>query len=126
MLSPLEQLYLETTSKEDLLAEIKDQQRIANEAKAKWSKVDGLLRQLTKEHQPLMIENAKLKLSLNATRNQLHRLRKKYGENKDSVTSQIIGLIEQGLSNDEITEMGFNRSTVRAQRSRINAIKGVS
>lgn len=124
MLSPLEQLYLETTSKEDLLAEIKDQQRQASDAKEKWSQVDILLRQLTKDHQSLMIENSKLNLSLSAARNQLHRLRKKHNERAVSVTAQIIDLIEQGLSNDEISEKGFNRSTIRSQRSKINAIRG--
>lgn len=126
MLSPLEQLYLETTSKEDLLAEIKDQHRQASDVKEKWSYVDRLLRQLTKEHHALMIENAKLKISLKAATNKLHRLRKKYDEKTVSVTAQIIELIEQGLSNEEIASKGFNKSTIRAQRSKINAIRGVS
>lgn len=123
MLSPLDQLYLETTSKEDLLAEINDQRRQVTEARGIASELQRKLWAVEAERDKLLVENEQMKKRAHAATSRLSRVRKKHNERVISVVSEIIALIEKGLSNDEIESMGYNRSTIRVQRSRINAIE---
>lgn len=123
MLSPLDQLYLETTSKEDLLAEINDQRRQVVEARGMAAELERKLWDAEKERNSLAIENEQLKKREKAAINKLHRVRKKHNIKKTTITSEITGYILNGLSNQEIERMGYNMSTIKNRRGRINAIE---
>lgn len=126
MLSPLEQLYLETTSKEDLLAEIKDQQRIADEAKALATELNRLLFNEQAEVQRLTESNKRLTSRINSADMKLMKLRKKHGEKRETISSKIASLIINGLTDSEIIALGYKRGSITPVRSRINAIRGAS
>ena len=123
MLSPLDQLYLETTSKEDLLAEINDQRRQVIEARGLAAELERKLWDVEKERIMLATENEQLKKREKAAINKLHRVRKKHKIKTVTITSEITRHILNGLSNQDIEKMGYNMSTIKNRRGRINAIE---
>lgn len=123
MLSPLDQLYLETTSKEDLLAEINDQRRQVIEARSLASELERKLRDAEKERDALLSvkeECSKLVIKNKQLRSLLSKHRRKYNiKPKTAVGAEIMTLMEQGLSNKEIVAKGFNKFTVENIRKTI-------
>lgn len=101
MISPLDQLYLETTSKEDLLAEINDQRRQVIEARGVASELQRNLWAVESERDLLLVKTArlqKLESDIKHVRTMLSTLRKKAGKVKlRSNKSAIIGMHESGL-----------------------------
>jgi len=122
-ISPLDQLYLDTTSKEDLLAEINDQRRQVVEARGLAAELSRKLLAVDSERSRLVIENDQLKKREKAAINKLHRVRKSHKIKPSTITSEITRHILNGLSNQEIEKMGYNLSTIKNRRGRINAIE---
>lgn len=121
-ISQLEQLYLETTSKEDLLAEINDQRRQVVEARGLAIEIERRLWAVEKERDSLASENGTIKKRLNAANNRLAKMYRQYGKPvaaKDMIKNKIAQLIEIGMDNEQISKKGFNPSTVRAIRSQL-------
>lgn len=118
MISPLEQLYLETTSKEDLLAEIKDQRRQVIEARAVATELDRKLYEAEKERNLLLVKAerlAKLESEIKVARTMLSTLRKKAGKVKPrSNKATIIDMHESGLGPARIRdETGWSYDYIR-------------
>lgn len=126
MLSPLDQLYLETTSKEDLLAEINDQRRQVIEARGLAAELERKLLETEKERDVATDENKILLTRLTSANNRLAKMYKKHGKPQTAgglMKSKIAQLIGSGLDNAAISGTGFNPSTVRAVRSRLGITK---
>lgn len=123
MLSPLDQLYLDTTSKEDLLAEINDQRRQVIDARGLAAELERKLWNAEKERDALLSveeECSKLVIKNKQLRSLLSKHRRKYNiKPKTAVGAEIMTLMEQGLSNKEIVAKGFNKFTVENIRKTI-------
>ncbi len=126
-ISPLEQLYLETTSKEDLLAEINDQRRQVIEARGVAAEMERRLLAAEKA----LSEQLKLVDQAQKTCRQLgeqvaqrdrviERMRKKYNDSGLKIKPAVIALLDAGLSNKEIEAKGFNPATIRSIRHQLN------
>ena len=105
-ISPLDQLYLETTSKEDLLAEIKDQRRQVVEARGLAAELERKLWAVDKERDALMVKVAridKLEKEAKLARARFSKLKKKSGIKKeDPKRIKVINLHEMGVKPLEI------------------------
>jgi len=126
MLSPLDLLYLETTSKEDLLAEINDQRRQVIEARGLAADIEHRLWASEKEREALTAENITIVKRLNSANNRLAKMYKQHGKPKaagDMIKIKIAELIESGMDNEQIINKGFNPSTVRSIRHRLGMSK---
>ena len=123
MLSPLDQLYLDTTSKEDLLAEINDQRRQVIEARGLAAEFERKLWCIEKERDALLSvkdECNELNTKNKQIRSLLSKHRRKYNiRPKTAVGAEIMTLMEQGLRNKEIVDKGFNKFTVENIRKTI-------
>ena len=125
-IGPLDQLYLETASKEDLLAEINDQRRQVIESRCLASELERKLRESQKELDAANSENKSLSARLISANNRLAKMYKKHGKPKNAsgaIKNKILNLIICGFENKAIAEKGFNPSTVRAIRSKIGSAK---
>lgn len=122
-ISSLEQLYLDTTSKEDLLAEINDQRRQVIDARGLAAELERKLWAVEKERDALIAvkdECNELIIKNNRLRSLLSKHRRKYSiKPKTAVGAEIITLMEQGLRNKEIIDKGFNKFTVENIRKTI-------
>jgi len=101
MVSPLDQLYLDTTSKEDLLAEINDQRQQVIEACGIASELQRKLWAVEAER-CVLLEKAerlkKLESEIKIARTMLSTMRKKAGNSKPrSNKASIIDMHEDGL-----------------------------
>lgn len=123
MLSPLDQLYLDTTSKEDLLAEINDQRRQVVEARGLAADLERKLWDVEKNRDALLSvkdECNELNTKNKQLRSLLSKHRRKYNiRPKTAVGAEIMTLMEQGLRNKEIVDKGFNKFTVENIRKTI-------
>lgn len=116
-IGPLDQLYIDTTSKEDLLAEINDQRRQVIEARGLAADIERRLWAVEKERDalaPLVAECEALRQKLKHARCRgsqfKNQLAKKRPPTKKSL---IIALIEQGLRPAAIRDLhGFNYQTI--------------
>jgi len=108
-ISPLDQLYLETTSKEDLLTEINDQRRQVVEARGLAAEIERQLRTVQKERDgllPLVSKCEKLDKSLRSCRASLSFMKKKTAKARGkTIKSKVIELIEQGLKPAEMRDL---------------------
>jgi hypothetical protein len=102
MLSPLDQLYLETTSKEDLLAEINDQRRQVIEARGLAAEIERKLWTVEKERDaliPLVDKCEALDNSLRSCRVSLSIMKRHSAKARGkTMKSQVIEMIERGLT----------------------------
>ena len=123
MLSPLDQLYLDTTSKEDLLAEINDQRRQVIDARGLAAELERKLWAVEKGRDALIAvkdECNELIIKNKRLRSLLSKHRRKYNiQPKTAVGAEIMTLMEQGLRNKEIVDKGFNKFTVENIRKTI-------
>lgn len=108
MLKPLEQLYIDTTSKEDLLAEINDQRRQVIEARGLAAELERKLWAAEKERDLLLERTArlqKLESEVKVARTMLSTMRKKAGKSKPrSNKAKIIDLHESGMRPADIRD----------------------
>lgn len=106
MLSPLDQLYLDTTSKEDLLAEINDQRRQVIEARGLAAELERKLWDAEKERDaliPLIAKCESLDKSLRSCRASLSFMKKQTAQARGkTIKSQVIEMIENGMKPVEI------------------------
>lgn len=123
MLSPLDQLYLDTTSKEDLLAEINDQRRQVIEARGLAAELERELVRAKQEIEKLSDANRRLRSRINIADLKLTRIKKKYGEKRETISAKIAQFMMSGLSDKEIINLGYKRGSITPVRSRINAIE---
>lgn len=102
MISPLDQLYLDTTSKEDLLAEITDQRRQVIEARGLAAELERKLWDVEKERDaltPLIAKCESLEKSIRSYRSSLSLMKRQTAKARGkTIKSQVIEMIEQGLT----------------------------
>lgn len=116
MLSPLDQLYLETTSKEDLLAEINDQRRQVVEARGIASELQRKLWAVEAERDSLIgvkeecAELRKKVKKLTEMNSYYRRLKKP--QQRVFIQGQLLSLIEQGLKRKELLANGYSEPSV--------------
>lgn len=116
MLPPLEQLYLETTSKEDLLAEINDQRRQVVEARGLASELQRKLWSVEAERDLLVstkVECAELRKKVKKlTEMNSYYRRLKRPHQRVSIQNQIFTLVEEGLKRKELLAKGYSEPSV--------------
>lgn len=123
MISPLDQLYLDTTSKEDLLAEINDQRRQVIEARGLAAELDREFFKAKQEIEKLIDANRRLLSRINIADLKLTRIKKKYGEKRETISAKIAQFMMSGLTDKDIIALGYKRGSITPVRSRINAIE---
>ena len=114
-LTPLERFYFENAGKDDLIAEVielRAKLKAANSAMSKLSVAEIRLEKALAE-----LESANKRAHAATVR--LSDLKKKYNHQPARIKSEIISFICEGLSNAQIVEKGYNKSTVRCVRARM-------
>jgi uncharacterized protein YjaZ len=117
--TPLEQLYLETTSKEDLLAEINDQRRQVIEARGEWSAAERELQELRKK----LANYEEMKATIKRHVVTISKYRKRLGiSDAGGIKRAVFSFIADGLTNAEIAAKGYKKETIERYRCMYNAI----
>jgi len=119
-IGPLDQLYLDTTSKEDLLAEINDQRRQVIEARGEWAKADRELQELRKLRDDVAALNAlveKLRGDIKLKSRLICKYKNRLGiRSPNGNKVEILTLIEKGKRDCEIEKMGYSRRTIQRHK----------
>ena len=117
-ISPLDQLYIDTTSKEDMLAEIHDLRRTLADARGEWSNADRELQELRKVKQAYV----ELKESSKAKDQTIFRLRKASGIKKRVSKREIIDMLESGVSGEDVViKLGVSKSSINRAKAIIRS-----
>ncbi len=117
--TPLEQLYLETTSKEDLLAEINDQRRQVVEARGEWSTAERELQELRKK----LADYEEMKATIKRHIVTISKYRKQLGiSDAGRIKRAVFSFIADGLTNAEIAAKGYKKETIERYRCMYNSI----
>ena len=120
MISPLDQLYIDTTSKEDMLAEILDLRKMLTDARGEWSKADRELQELRK----VSVMIAELQSTVKRQAVAISKYRKRLGDSDaGGIKRAVFSLIAEGLTNQEIIDKGYNKQSVQRYRRLYNTIK---
>ena len=116
ILGPLDQLYLDTTSKEDLLAEINDQRRQVVEARGLAAELERKLWAVEKERDALLAVEAERnelrKKVKNLTDLNSYYRRLKKPEQRVFIQGELLTLIEKGERRKELLSRGYSIASV--------------